>query len=212
MIQKNIFLQNEGNNWYKRNEQVLKIKDYNKDTVSDWIIKIYPKRDQKVFEVGCSSGGRLKYLKELGFEIGGIEPSEMAVNEANNQDLNILHGTADDLKIKDNSVDILIFGFCLYLVDPIDYFKVANEAYRVLNDNGIIIIHDFAPKLHYRNEYKYVNGLKSFKFDFTQILLSHPHLVLKSKITEIHSDLPSDMNNQDEWVQISLISKHSSLF
>ncbi len=98
------------------------------------------------------------------------------------------------------------------MVDPTDYFKVASESYRVLTDNGSIIIHDFAPKIYYKNKYVHLEGVHSYKFDFAQILIVHPHLVLKNKITEIHSKLEKDLNNQDEWVQISVISKHTNLF
>jgi ubiquinone/menaquinone biosynthesis C-methylase UbiE len=212
MKQKEIFLEIEGNNWHERNNQAIKNRNFELDSICKLIEKIDKKSDNVIFEVGCSAGQRLEYLASLGYIIGGIEPSESAVKNARLKGLDVFQGTADELKIDDNSVDILIFGFCLYLVDPSDYFKIASEAYRVIRDNGFIIIHDFAPKTYYKKDYKHLEGINSYKFDFTQILLAHPHLVLKSKTTEIHSNLSSDVHNQDEWVQISLIGKQKSLF
>ena len=212
MSQKDIFIKKEGNNWFQRNQEVISERDYSNDTVCLMIQENYPNQSMKILEVGCSSGQRLNYLAGLGYPVCGIEPSELAVIEARKNGLNVYQGTADNLNLDNDSVDILIFGFCLYLVDPSDYFKVVSEAYRVLADNGVIIIHDFAPKVHYKNAYKHFEGVNSYKFDFAQILLTHPHLVLRNKIMELHSKLTSDVSNQDEWVQISTISKHKSLF
>ena len=212
MNQKKTFINSEGNNWFKRNLDALNRRDFTLDTVCNEILKIDPERKSNILEIGCSAGHRLNFLSELGYSVKGVEPSLLAVNEAKNQGCDVIQGTADNLTNADSTVDILVFGFCLYLVDPADYFKIASESYRVLSDNGVIIIHDFAPKSHYKNEYVHLDGLNSYKFDFSKILLSHPHLVLKSKTTETHSNRREDINNQDEWIQISLISKHVSLF
>ncbi len=212
MNQKEIFINREADNWFQRNIDALDKRDYTQDTVCREVGKFDTERKCKILEVGCSAGHRLTFLSTLGYSVKGIEPSILAVNKARSRGCDVIQGTADNLNLADQTVDILIFGFCLYLVDPADYFKIAAESYRVLSDNGVIIIHDFAPKTHYKNEYVHLDGVKSYKFDFSQIFLSHPHLVLKSKTTETHSRQKEDMNNQDEWVQISVISKHISLF
>ena len=191
MKQKEIFLKTEGDKWYQRNLKALDERDYNLDVVANYVRNIFPNHNCRILEIGCSSGQRLK---------------------ATSDGLDVFQGTADDLKVADKSIDVLIFGFCLYLADPADYFKIASESYRVLSNDGIIIINDFAPKVHYKNKYVHLDGVNSYKFDFTSILLTHPHLVLKSKTTEIHSNLKEDINNQDEWVQISIIGKHTNLF
>jgi SAM-dependent methyltransferase len=212
MKQKEIFLKTEGDKWYQRNLKALDERDYNLDVVANYVRNIFPNHNCRILEIGCSSGQRLKYLANQGYTVQGIEPSEIAVKKAASDGLNVFQGTADDLKVADKSIDVLIFGFCLYLADPADYFKIASESYRVLSNDGIIIINDFAPKVHYKNKYVHLDGVNSYKFDFTSILLTHPHLVLKSKTTEIHSNLKEDINNQDEWVQISIIGKHTNLF
>jgi ubiquinone/menaquinone biosynthesis C-methylase UbiE len=212
MIQKEIFLKTEGDKWFQRNFDTYSVEKYENDKICELIKNYAPNPNQFIFEVGCSAGYRLKYLSQLGFTVSGIEPSEQAVIRARLNGVNVMQGTADHLIINDNSVDILIFGFCLYLVDPSDYFKIAFESYRVLKDDGIMILHDFAPKSYYKKSYKHLDGVNSYKFDFTNILLTHPHLVLKSKTTEIHSNLKEDINNQNEWVQISTIAKHTNLF
>lgn len=212
MDQKEVFMKSEGNDWFRRNQKSLEIKDFANDIVCQEIQKSELNKDARILEIGCAAGHRLKYLKNLGYSVKGIEPSFDAVSQAIENGIDVVQGTADDIKIVDQSIDILIFGFCLYLVDPSDYFKIASESYRVLSNNGIIIVNDFSPKTHFKNKYIHLDGINSYKFDFTQILLSHPHLVLKSKTTELHSRLKSDIDNQDEWVQISLVSKHKNLF
>lgn len=44
--------------------------------------------------------------------------------------------------------DVIIFGFCLYLCDQQDLFRVAQEADRVLKPDSWLVINDFyAPNL-----------------------------------------------------------------
>ena len=45
-------------------------------------------------------------------------------------------GTADKLPFEDQSVDILVYGFCLYLCDREDMFNIAAEANRVIKSSG----------------------------------------------------------------------------
>lgn len=56
--------------------------------------------------------------------------------------LNLSVGTADGLPdIK--PVDLIIFGFCLYLCDPQDLFTIAANSDRLLVDKGVMAVYDF---------------------------------------------------------------------
>ena len=212
MIQKNIFLNDEGNNWFLRNQEALNQKNFESDYVCSFIKNLSVTKGSTILEVGCSAGNRLMYLTSLGYDCIGIEPSLSAVAEAKSKGLNIIQSTADNLIIVNDSVDVLIFGFCLYLVDPSDYFKIASEAYRVLKNNGLIIINDFSPKMIYKKAYSHKKGVFSYNYDFVHLFLVHPHMVLLSKVMETHNHSQEDVYNQDEWVQISVIRKQMDLF
>ena len=54
----------------------------------------------------------------------GIEPSAQAVAAACAKGINVMQGTADVLPFDNQSFDIVIFGFCLYLCDREDLFEL----------------------------------------------------------------------------------------
>jgi len=53
------------------------------------------------------------------------------------------YGSADDLPFESDSFDGVIFGFCLYLCDHEDLFKIAQEADHVLRKKSWLVIKDF---------------------------------------------------------------------
>lgn len=171
-IQKNAFLSGEGDNWFARNASVLK--SGSADIVMDALeyVEIKPK---KVLEIGAANGHRLMALREkYECEVFGIEPSNQAVEAGNQNNLNMKVGTADILPYEDGQFDVVIFGFCAYLIDPETHFKAFAEADRVLINNGYLVILDFLPPKPYANEYSHLPGLKSNKMQFSNVFVSHP--------------------------------------
>lgn len=89
-------------------------------------------------------GERLNYIgNSINCSISGVDPSLDAINQCKLNNIDAIVGTADSLAYKDNSFDIVIFGFCLYLCDRDDLFRISMEADRVLNKEGWLIIQDF---------------------------------------------------------------------
>lgn len=96
-----------------------------------------------VLELGCGQGTNLAYLasKNLDAKFWGIDlcPSNYLVKGKKN--VHILTGDYHDLsKISSNSIDLI------YAIETLCYAenikKVLQEAYRVLSDNGILIVFD----------------------------------------------------------------------
>jgi len=83
------------------------------------------------------------YNKIRGVSVMVLEPSNEAVYQAISLGLDARVGTADVIPFQDKSFDIVIFGFCLYLCDRDDLFKIAAEADRVLKTPGWLLIKDF---------------------------------------------------------------------
>lgn len=126
MTKKEIFLNGEGNAWYKRN--IEKIHSQGDVMPVTKVLEKYMQDNNlkgnkcKVLEIGCSWGYNLAYLnKKLGVSCYGIEPSLEAVNYGMNifkqERLNLIQGTSDFLPYDDNSFDIVVLGFCLFWVD-----------------------------------------------------------------------------------------------
>jgi ubiquinone/menaquinone biosynthesis C-methylase UbiE len=110
----------------------------------------------------------------------GIDPSAAAVEagRAAFPGIDLRVGTADALPFADAAFDLVIFGFCLYLVDPALHFRAVAEADRVLADGGHLVMVDFLPPFPYANPYAHVPGLMASKHEYTRMFTAHPSYTL----------------------------------
>ncbi len=174
-MQKKLFLNGEGDKWYLRNRKVLETRTYENDILCvniDRILKLKSKKKILCLEIGCADGSRLNLIKKKfnNIKVIGVDPSKKATTVGKRKfGIPLYRGTADNLKIKKNSIDILIYGFCLYLCDEEDYEKISNNADKVLKKNGILIIYDFFSKIPKFNIYKHNKKVNSYKKDFRKI-------------------------------------------
>lgn len=166
MKQSQIFLDGESAAWLERNQGKLGHKD---DPVLLTMEK-YQLKPKRVLEIGCANGWRLDILQRAwGCDVSGIDP-QLDTSFGGY----IFQGTADDLDIIRTSFDAVIYGWCLYLTDPEDYFMIVTEGDRVLKDGGFLIIYDFFTDYPYKNKYKHKDGLFTHKMDFSKLWLGHP--------------------------------------
>ena len=210
MRQKDIFLQSEGNAWFTRNQQALanrKLPDT--DPLLCEIIDIHYGSGERlrVLEIGCGDGTRLAWLKEnLNAECHGVEPSSQAVAAACAKNINVQQGTAEALPFDRQSFDIVIFGFCLYLCDREDLFRIAMEADRVLRKPGWLMIMDFFSTNPEAKIYHHTPGVKTYKMDYRTLFNWHPDYACMTHKVRHHSELVyTDV--QDEWVAVSILRK-----
>lgn len=211
MKQKEIFLKSEGDAWFTRNQlSVANRKLPDDDAVLREILDILSgdsNRNLRVLEVGCGDGTRLAWLKNnLNVVCYGIDPSTQAAAAAKAKGIVAQVGTADALPFENNSFDIVIFGFCLYLCDREDLFRIASEADRVLRSPGWMIILDFYSPEPRARTYHHRPGVLSYKMDYSNLFTWHPDYVcMTHKIRDHgetnHTDLP------DEWVAVSVMRK-----
>lgn len=165
MKQSEIFLKGEGLAWLDRNRSKLNEKH---DPVLN-AIAVFGIKPTSVFEVGCANGWRLEALKTAyNCYTYGIDPG---IEE---KTWNLRQGTAESLQALSGSFDTVIYGFCLYLCDPEDYFKIVAEGDRILRDDGHLIVYDFCTELPYKLPYKHKKGIFSHHYDFSKLWLSHP--------------------------------------
>lgn len=212
--QKTIFIDSEADAWFDRNQEACAEQDFSIDLIASAIIKINGLSDGeplKILEIGCGEGRRLSWIADqIGAEIYGIEPSEKAIAEAVKRGVTATKGTADTLLFDDGKFDIVVFGFCLYLCDPVDLFKIAQEADRVLKTNAWLIIRDFHASEPMKRPYHHKDGLFSHKMDYRKLFDWHPSYTcyehqLAHHVTRGLTDDPQ------EWVATSLIRKSSQV-
>lgn len=174
MTQKSPFLAGEGDAWFIRNLPA------GEDTASDHIASMLTDigvRPRSTLEIGCSNGSKLAQLcAACGCAGTGIDPSVRAIEDgrARHPKLRLAVGTAESLPFTDGEFDLVTFGFCLYLCDRQDLFRIAAEADRCLSDEGMLAITDFMPPMQYRNPYCHMEELYSYKFGYRRMFLWNP--------------------------------------
>jgi ubiquinone/menaquinone biosynthesis C-methylase UbiE len=168
MSQAQTFLDGEADAWIERNREKMGRHDRVSETIAE--IGLQPTR---ILEIGCADGWRIERLKKSfpACSVRGIDPSR-----AGPRSTAVIQGTADDLgAFASAEFDLVIYGFCLYLCDRRDLFRIAAEGDRVLEDGGQIIVHDFAvPAVPFARVYQHHPGILSYHMDYTKLWLAHP--------------------------------------
>lgn len=174
-----IFSAGEGDAWYRRNRHIVD-NELSPDAV---VSAVRGLQFQRVLEIGCGGGERLeKIARRMDAVCFGVEPSAAAVFAANEKSgVSAMLGTADGLPFSRGTFDLVIFGFCLYLCDREDLFKIAAEADRVLQDGGHLAIYDFdnAPS---KLAYKHRAGLFSYRMHYAEMFLWNPAYSLVKRV------------------------------
>ena len=204
MKQKEIFLKDEGDKWFSRNSNNFSYNDPVVESLKNLKIEY-----ESVLEIGCSNGYRLNSLDKKGVKLYGIDPSLKAIDNGkkNFKNLKLSQGTADILDFEDNKFDLLIFGFCLYLVDSDDLFKVSSEANRVLKNNGHLIIYDFEPSNEYFKDYHHKKGVLTHKMDYSKMFSWSKTYVHRYKQIFNHNRVMNDIKDEDSRVSVNILLK-----
>jgi len=116
-------------------------------------------------------------------------------------------GTAESLPYADQSVDLLIFGFCLYLCDPTDLFQIAAKARRVLKASAWLAILDFWSPYQRSNDYHHCPGIRSYKSNLPAMFLWHPSYVVTDHRLRHHCHPHPHTDSVDDWVAATIIRR-----
>lgn len=209
MSQKEIFVNGESDNWFLRNKETLKNRSEFID-VNEMLAFIKP--NNTILEIGCSNGAKLNYIQNqlpnFNVSLFGIDPSTKSIEDGNNNfnNLKLEVGTSDCLNYKDDFFDIIIVGFCLYLVDRNLIFKTVAEIDRVLKQGGLVIITDFEPPFPIKKPYFHKQGVFSYKNNYSNFFIAGGHYNLIKKLHYNHNNLTFD-SDFNERVSTSILYK-----
>jgi arsenite methyltransferase len=99
------------------------------------------KKGAKLADIGCGYGATVRYIKShYGFDICGIDKDPSICDEINSQEKLVITADAENLPFADKQMDGLLFECSLSKMKEPD--NVLTECYRVLKDNGYLIISD----------------------------------------------------------------------
>jgi ubiquinone/menaquinone biosynthesis C-methylase UbiE len=210
--QRQIFLDGEGDAWYERNHRsslVQREQWQEHDPLAQLLAELPLPRGSEVsaLEVGCGQGLRLLRMEqEFGWQVAGVDPSSVAVEAVLSMGLKAHVATADALPLPDASVDLLIYGFCLYLCDRSDLFKIAAEAHRVLKPESWLVMLDFWSRHQISTPYHHCSGVFSYKDDLPAMFSWHPSYVITDHRLRRHaSHVYTD--NPREWVAATILRR-----
>ena len=133
------------------------------------------KRIGSVLEVGCSDGRNGPHIKKFARYYTGIDPSPNAVSKGLSNGLNLKNGWADSFQLEQR-FDIIILGFFLYLTNPEQWFKIAQNIYDHLKADSYIIINDFYADELRTKAYAHDPSIKMYKFNFSKLFAWHPSI------------------------------------
>jgi ubiquinone/menaquinone biosynthesis C-methylase UbiE len=138
------------------------------------------KKNIRVLEIGCGNAQRLIYLKQKFPLVNfyGIDPSGKAIKKII-KNVTLKKSTADKIPFKKNFFDIIVYGFCLYLVDDKSLFKVISEAERVSKLDSWIIVYDFYSKEVKYRQYKHNKKILIRKMDYSKFFSWCPYYKIK---------------------------------
>ncbi len=205
--QTNHFMHGEGDQWFLRNQKQLGATSEIRDRIADRVALQLPSQlTSAVLEIGCANGANLVALSSRRkITAFGIDPSLAAVQEGmkTHPEFHLSVGAAHSIPFPDLSFDLIWFGFCLYLLDRELLMRAAAEADRCLKDGGALIISDFDANLPVSRAYKHLEGVTSYKMDYSRLFLGNPAYALAEKYSFSHSGWEWNADPQERvglWV------------
>lgn len=201
------FMHGEGDQWFLRNQKQLGATSEIRERIADQVALHLPSHlTSAVLEIGCANGANLAALSSRRkIKASGIDPSLAAVREGmrTHPEFHLSVGAAHSIPFPDLSFDLIWFGFCLYLLDRELLMRTAAEADRCLKDGGAMIISDFDTNLPVSRNYKHLEGVHSYKMDYSRLFLGNPAYVLAEKHSFSHSDWEWNADPQERvglWI------------
>lgn len=211
-MNKDIFIKEEGDNYFDRNIKNLN----NKNDIILKNIDIQNTNNKNILEIGCSNGWRLNELYNLNNlnNYYGFDPSQNAISygKENFKNINLFIGTADNINLQDNFCDIILVPFVFMYVDRSLLMKTFYQIDRILKNDGIIIITDFYSNRQRKNLYKHQNNIYIYKQNYFDIFLATKNYFLNKLISFSHNTTNNTNTYDDTCYYVELKKDLLNLF
>jgi ubiquinone/menaquinone biosynthesis C-methylase UbiE len=106
------------------------------------------KSPAKILDVGCAAGRDARVLKDMGYDVVGVDMAEklLAIARASNPDISFVAGDMRQLPFEDASFDGVWASGVLHHVERGDMIPALQEFHRVLKTGGILHVYTKAGK------------------------------------------------------------------
>ena len=168
----------------------------------------------KFLDIGCGNGSRLLKMRNLGWQVTGVELNKKAFNECVNHNLNVFNSTLENTKFEDNSFDVVYMSHLVeHLANPCEIFEIVNN---ILKPNGLLYI-----KTPNRNslgrkifgKYWYANDIPRHLFLFSKTSLVNVFKKLNMNLEYYSQDTTPKifLNSIDYFFRLSKPSKKNKI-
>lgn len=175
MSQDRIFLEEEGDAWFKRNRAALE-----NEGSADWPLRVLDLLGDiegllDVAELGCANGYRLHRMPEKfpqARRFAGVDASITAIADgrARYPQLELVQGTLAEIPLQ-GQFGLVIVNFVLHWVDRETLARSVAEIDRLTRDGGTLILGDFLPDYPQRRRYHHYQHAEVFTYkqDYARI-------------------------------------------
>jgi SAM-dependent methyltransferase len=180
LVQRSVFWNGEGDQWHLRNANVV-----SPPAIVPWTLgQLKLINNPTIVEIGCGEGHLISFLQhKFDARAIGLDVSDMALTKAKMMHPKVTFVRSSAHAINRYPCDLVIFGFCLYVVDRDYLFDLVSRVDIALNGGGCIAIHDFDPSQPQVVPYHHKEGIFSYKMDYAALWLANPQYELVSKTT-----------------------------
>lgn len=204
---------NSKNNWneiWKKNKfKHISLPTLCTEAFEKYHISTIKKKRIKILDAGCGNGRNLFYLKNLGYDVFGVDSSEFIINKLKKK-FPKLKGKFTISKISNlsypkNYFDVILCDAALYYCDIDEFKKNITELRRVLKKNGVMRVYTISSKNFNSKQIK-THSIKinnSWEKNLTVTLLS------KNDIRKFFIGFKNIQIGIDEFNFINYKKKHS---
>jgi 2-polyprenyl-3-methyl-5-hydroxy-6-metoxy-1,4-benzoquinol methylase len=102
------------------------------------VMHVSYKAEGKLLDVGCGTGRALRVLRDLGWEVEGIDFDPVAANIARSKGLNVHFGTVEKQSYSEDSFDAIVLSHVIeHVHKPVEFLTECN---RILKPGGQLVM------------------------------------------------------------------------
>lgn len=183
-----VFVESEGDAWFRRNAAALS--NHRPETdLPMRLIDMYDLKPKRVLEIGASNGYRVSWIQHrYQCYAAAVDASKAAIEDGERwyEFVEYYHGTADNTGIGNKTFDLVIVNYVLHWVGRDKLLSAIAEIDRLTAPGGYVLLGDFFPNVPMDVPYHHKHGLMTYKRDYAAMLRASGLYQSVALITNAH--------------------------